>query len=150
GAGGEDVAGRHPADEALVPAVLDDRRVVALQPAREQLRIRLGARVDGGGDGVRLALEVLDRILARASALPQAARDAEDQDRDQRDQARGEDELAPHPSNRKPTRRTVEISGGSPSLRRSHDMCMSSVLVDPYQWVSQTSSMIFSRSTTRP
>src|SRR5258708_13293015 len=42
------------------------------------------------------------------------------------------------------------LCASSPSLRRSQEMCMSSVLVDVHHFASQTSRMICSRVTTLP
>src|SRR6185437_15151817 len=57
-------------------------------------------------------------------------------------------------SKRKPTPRTVVMYLGwcasSPSLRRSQEMCMSSVLVDVHHLASHTSRMICSLVTTLP
>ena len=51
---------------------------------------------------------------------------------------------------RRPTRRTVSIHSGWPSLRRSDATCTSTVLVGPYQWGSHTSSRMVWRLTTAP
>src|SRR5450631_47238 len=57
-------------------------------------------------------------------------------------------------SKRKPTPRTVEMKRGcaasSPSFRRSTEICMSRVLVDPNHTVSQISRISCSRETTLP
>ena len=111
----------------------------------------LDAVVDRGGDGVGLALEPRGGVrraraglarcpAARRGSAPRRARSAPVETISRR---RTPPSAARSGSRRRgPSTIRRGSAASSPSLRRSQDMCMSSVLVEPNQFSSQTSAMM--------
>src|SRR6185436_7769691 len=113
-----------------------------------------------GGDQVGLAVRLRADLGIHPLRQVQRERhlerdDDEDEDVRERDyQSRAEAHSSSAAAKRKPTPRTVWMKRGfcesSPSLRRRLETWTSSVLVEPNQLVSQTSSMRRSREITAP
>jgi hypothetical protein len=127
-------------------------RGVAARELREVLaarKLRYLAREDG--ERRRVALESGIERIVLMTGVHERKRNLEDEEDCEDEREVGEDHASPHSArNLKPTRRTVSIRPGSPSFLRSEATWTSSVRVGPYQWGSQTSSMICSRLTTAP